>query len=418
MQTIENHIYRFIIAIKRQLYTFRLFLGIMFLFFISSINICYSQLVFTSDVVKNCYIKLPDICKNEIQQQLTLNPKSINLPLTCLAVSKSLPIHIINSSKGLIHVGFLIFKDSNTGFYPVEIYRFLERIILESEISDSKSFSNYLSESKISINTAGLNSLKSNHSLQNVINFLNPTTNFSLKYDSSKYFASWYDGINKLVVVFPAKNTLITGIDKKDLDDILYNDLKSLVSKAIKGTSTKFDNSDNYKKSIDNLFILSGQSYFQDISSDLYFSKSIDTSKYNLLFDKKYYVQSFSNLLLKPELIDKTVTVSVSQKQYGGIIKYLTIDYSSLVNYFVNSNYEVFVGIENKEADNLSATVIFFNKALNNLHLLYIKTDANTVFLDKPKFEATFYTNVPTDNIKNIFADYFDTEYQHNLKLK
>ena len=54
----------------------------------------------------------------------------------------------------------------------------------------------------------------------------------------------------------------------------------------------------------------------------------------------------------------------------------------------------------------MSGTLIIFNRKLNFVNLLYVNTNKNTLFGDIPIINAKLYTNIPSDNIKNLFADY------------
>ncbi len=378
-----------------------------------------SQNKYISVHTENLYKKLPESCKKQINEIIENKHLPINLSIVCSDLSTNLPIHIIASNNGIEHIGFNLFKDSIAALYPKEACLFLETLIFESTVSNKGDFIKFLTESKVSIKYGMFENNSNFNLLKDYINYNNVSTNFTLSYDSLKYFAIWEEGIKKVSIIFPAKYTLLTCSDKKELDELLYNNLANLkLEKTLKQTNAFELNSSSLKKRSKNVYLLPGSTYFENITTDLYFFKADDSLNYEFLFDKKYFLESFANLLLKPEKIGKEIEASIHQKQYGGIIKDFVIDYSGLVNYFSNNKYVAYVGIENKSEDRLIATVIFYNKFLNNLHLIYLESNTNSLFSNKIFFAAKLYCNIPTDNLKNIFADFTNLETQYDLKLK
>ena len=74
--------------------------------------------------------------------------------------------------------------------------------------------------------------------------------------------------------------------------------------------------------------------------------------------------------------------------------------------------------MEDTTKSSLKATVIAYNRNLNFIHLLAINTSFNELFKSNGQFNITLFTNIPTDNIKNLFGTYVDDESRRKYLIK
>ena len=375
-----------------------------------------TQIKCASQIVESIYNKLPEACKKEMLMKYNASPTT-DFQSYCNTASNG-TYHIVNSCNGITSIGINCFKDSVKAYYPKEIYLFLERLLLEANVNDASVFSSFIDENKISINNNYLNATAASNFTKNCLSFINPKTDFGISFDGLKYQAIWKTDSKKTSIRFPAKYSLISGMDKKEADETLFCSLTDF-AKNTKNIVANIEAppKENLKKYFQGLYILPGNTYFQKLTSDLYYVKSEDTTKYKLLYDNMFVAESFTNMLLKPEVTGKKITMVLQHKQYGKVTT-ASLDYLSLIQFFATNAYEAFVGIEKNENNSLTASIIFFNKYLNNLNLIYIETKSSDLFLSDIRLTASLYSNIPTDNIKNLFADYKESEKKYDVNLQ
>jgi hypothetical protein len=91
--------------------------------------------------------------------------------------------------------------------------------------------------------------------------------------------------------------------------------------------------------------------------------------------------------------------------------------FSDMLGYFKNS-FTLYTGIESRTETGIKAIVIMLNKKLNYIHLLAIDLNDNDLFDKNKSLTASFITNIPTDNIQNLFGNYLPKKEQFKLPIK
>jgi hypothetical protein len=205
----------------------------------------------------------------------------------------------------------------------------------------------------------------------------------------------------KITIIFPATNTVISGMDKKEYGEQVMASLKTIKNYAnfIPKTPIK----DQFKTYKDDIKVSVGNSYFKSITSTKYYKVTDDVVQ--PLFSREYPLESFCNIFLMPMEANKKIQLNITHKIYGDEKFDYKVNLNDFVSFF-SSEFEFYFGIEEKTDEHMSGTLIIFNRRLNFVNLLYVDTNKNTIFGENPSVNAKLYTNIPSDNIKNLFADY------------
>ena len=354
-----------------------------------------AQVNFISKSVEDIYSKLPIDCRKQIVDS--------NI-FYCQINGKSVKLISLKQGNLVTHLGLSIFdKKFSKDNFP-ELNRFIERTVLEYLLKNS--LQQILQSAKESSIEMFYNQMKYGGPFFKDINILGDyfvnITDFSIKHDSLLYFVKFVkaDG-NIFQINFPANNSLLTGMDKSELNENFYNVLINATESVICGLSVYPNNLIKDK----DIYIRKGSAIFPGISSDVFYLKNAD--KYIPLFDKQYLKESFSNYFLCYPANAKRLKIRIDYKMYGNVSKSIEIEVGNLLNLF-SKDYELYFGIEDSASIKLRGTLVIYNRNLNYIHILDIQTDEQTLFGGKSSISGKLFSFIPMDNIKSFFGKYKD----------
>lgn len=301
----------------------------------------------------------------------------------------------------LTQIGLNIFDSSLRQMYP-NLIKFAERYLFGKvfKIKSNKFFSNEMSKVLCSFNGTSIKNWEDSE----LNNFLEKIIHIQFDYSIKEIKISLSDSLNRsLEIILPQNINLIMGMDKKELDDYVFNNIRSgyfcgdyeKKGKSLYDTYLKFD---------DNVFFIAGKQLYKGLDQTCYFENK--DGNYKLLLNSKYPLISVKNVLLNPEL--KEINLKVEHHLYGKEVKYYKSSYERLFK-CLGSHKEIFSGFESGTTDSLKYLVVFFDESLMNSHLLSIILPRNSLYESKPVYgRAAVYTNIRSDNIKNIFKNYME----------
>lgn len=366
-------------------------LPIIFLLFICFDAI--AQVNFISKSVENLFLKLPIDCRKAI-----INSDIID----CYVNEKFIKLTSVKHDNVITHLGLSIFnnKSINNGF--PELTQFIERTILDYLLTNS--FEKVLQTTKESSIEMYFNQMKYGSPLFKNIHILEDyfegKTDYSVKHDSLLYFVKFTNANGEVFQInFPANNTILTGMDKAELSDYLFNALTHAKDSVVK----EWPAYTNGLIKDNDIFVRKGSSIFPGISSDVFCLKYEE--KYIPLFDKQYLKESFSNFFLCYPVNEKKLRIHIDYKMYGNVSKSIEIEVANLLNLF-SKDYEIYFGIEDSVSIKLRGALVIYNRNLNYFHILDIQTDEQTLFGDKSNLSGKLYSFIPLDNIKSFFGKY------------
>lgn len=361
-----------------------------------------AQDAFTSNRLNELFALLPLECKNALSRS-TENKCSCNIK------GNSLPIKASFNSQGqLSHLGLDLFSFDANLIYPNTVLSFMERCYLEYFIwNDAAVIERKNREDKIVLlingkefNTPGAGSLAAALPV-----LISDAKELNITHDSLYYQANIISPNGKVTLVFAANYQVVSGMDKKEYSLQLIQALKKYKAKSELPTTADIATLKPYH---DNLKVKIGKSYFKTISSNTYFNCAGNDCQ--LVFDAQYPLESFTNAFLTSGDFNQDVLLSIEQKIYANEKEMYEVNLSDFVAYFSN-DYELYFGIENNSDTLLDGTLIIFNRQLNFINLLYVSSEPQAFFkTGKRVLKAKFYTNIPSDNIKNLFAEKENTK--------
>ena len=202
---------------------------------------------------------------------------------------------------------------------------------------------------------------------------------------------------------FPADCKLISGMDKKEQEIRLAFQLKNHIAKTIDSLIPVPDI--NYLQLLqdsiykDSIYVERGEEFhIPQMNNDLFFFKN--DSIYALVSDTSLVALTFSNALLVPST--NHYTIDVKHRMYGFVVQDYTIDSRDFNDYFSNG-YERYFGIETLEPENLSGTMILYNRNEEFIHLAYVTTTLDDL-MNGGKMTMELHSNIPQHNIKTLFG--------------
>lgn len=356
-----------------------------------------------SQEIERLFMLIPEHCTQNVMESIN---ESKNYTKFCsLDENQRLVFEVENEN--LIHTGLHIFDKEERDFYPREVFGFVERYFLEFILSKNvREFEDRLKQNGIElhVNNRNISSSQFNHKT-NIVKLLGNNANTRTFYkDSLSYVFSVSDELLNIQVKFPANNSVIKGMDKLEMDIYLEQKLKRHKASSPGGFSIEDYKAEKLTSIGGNeLLIWKGDTYHDEINSNLFFIKADNTIK--LVFDPLYPTQSFANIFLTG-VLNKSLLLDISHIQYGNTRSQYKVSLLNFISYFKENGYELFFGIEDSVPDNMEATLVIYNPFFNHINLLHIKTKEELLFQKESSIETRLFSNIPSDNIKNIFGIY------------
>lgn len=357
----------------------------------------FAQDDFSSLRLNNLFALLPLECKKALSQ-------STDNKCDCVIKGNNLPLKASFNNEGqLYHLGLNLFAFDANLIYPNSVLSFIERTYLEYFVwNDAAIIDKKNNEDKIiflindkKFNTPGAGKLTSIASILFADN-----KELVIKQDSLYCTVSINYNVNTLELKFPANYQLVSGMDKKEFALQLINRLKNYKTDKIPNSVVNY--TDLLTKS-DSVKVKVGKSYYKTISSNTYF-KCLNGECYPV-FDIKHPLESFTNTFLLTGDFNQNIDLSIEHKIYGNEKINYEISLYDFISFFIN-DHELYFGIENVNDKQMEGVLIIVNKQLNYINMLTVNTSYN-IFLNNKKqiIKAKFYSNIPSDNIKNLFAE-------------
>lgn len=352
---------------------------------------------FMSLQLNKLYNLLPENCKKEI-----------GILGTCHCISGGNDIQVNSTAIGGVidHLGLKLFDNNESDFYQKAVTQFVERYFLEMIITDNISeFYKRRKEQNITLLYNGRSIEKFFLGYQkNVLSVLKNPTSKRIEKDSLNYAVSISEGMNHVRLSFPANNCLVKGMDKKELDNELEKDLRNY--RSVIDTTVLVNQSQNFIPS-KGYNTLKGSAYYKSITSDTYYT--MQDKGYGLIYDKRFLAESLVNVLLDGTILPEK-KITISHHQYADEISSYSLFLKDYIGFFKNRNYKLYIGIENNSVDKLQATMVIYNTYLNFVNIVYIDTTEDSLFNPENTISLKLYSNIPCDNIKDLFGTYFESE--------
>lgn len=385
--------------------------------FIIVYSFTYAQPAFVSNELELLYTELSQYHKNQIEIfDGNNNPNShLTYYSTSIKINSQLVNVIIEKSYDslITHLGINLFQEY-PGNYSKFIYQFTERYLLKTLLQKENIPFAEIDGLSLLLNDKLYSPTESNK--KSLLSLINNFTSLRLSKQSDSFILTITDdSLNNLEMIFDIQYDLITGMDKKELDEMVYTGLSSNSEPGGNPDSISIPPADKLKNLGKNIYVDKDDQLIDGISNSRYFI--IRDAKPEILFEKKYPEQSVKNIFYEPMLAKTTTIITVKQKLYGG----RTVQYETSLNDFSNyfkENCELYTGVESISGDSIRAMLVYYETDLKLLHLAVVDLNYTDLFKQNSiSIACQLYANIRTDNISNIFKEYTNRKEKIKIKL-
>ncbi|NDV46765.1 hypothetical protein D0T49_06865 [Paludibacter sp. 221] len=322
----------------------------------------------------------------------------------CAQIAKSKPIVVNHNDRGqIIHLGISLFNNS-TKELNRPVCNFIERLFLELTLmKTSEEQTEKLEEYGVKVDKAGFRAESSPLIIQQIIEEISQTADFSLYKDSACFVARWKHGVNQsLAITIPAVRELIFATDKKEADGEIGLLFASKACEQKKGRIEPplFTNLDLTKKPGSDVYVHKGTVFMiNEINSDTYFQRH--DNQYRYIYNEQYPHESLINMFLSEQCYS-TLCLHITHRMYGGVLPEFTLSLNEFVSLF-KDDFNFYCGMQKSQTDAVKITVLLHSKDYNFAHMLLIETAKGDIFAKNGIVKANLYTNIPQHNIKSLF---------------
>lgn len=306
-----------------------------------------------------------------------------------------------HNSKGEVnHIGVSLFSHETKMIVDRDICNFIERVILELLLQpDKDAVKRKLREYRIElfIDGQGYSDLKTTQ-LSSIMDNMDMPATFDLKNKGKTAEAVWSYGGHKVVLVFPLSRELISGTDKKESDDMLYDELRIAVFLPV-NKKDEAVSADVLEPVGGGLYLRRGEVYaIKALSSDIYYVKK--GNSFVPVFDRNFPVHSMNNLFLTyangaGKILD------ITHRRYGSFTPEVSIPLLNFLNVFAG-DFHIVCHTGYVSDNRLETIVVFTHKLLNYIHILRATIAEEQLFSEDPVFKVDFYSNIPQYYIKSL----------------
>ncbi|MFK7849290.1 MAG: hypothetical protein AB8G77_28640 [Rhodothermales bacterium] len=312
---------------------------------------------------------------------------------------------ILENEQHVSHVGFDIFQHQELDTIQ-SAGLFIERYFLYLFSEDKKQRIRHIEADHLVVTINGLlfGSLGS-PDFSSVLSLLSSNSSFSL---NSKDYVFQYKSTdpegNELNIMFPSRLDLISGKDKKELDDELNKLLKLLPPATLNPAFLKTDSKTQLIPTRDGHFRTEGKTLQPGLTSMQYYKKA--DSGYELVFDSDSPIMSLQNYLITP--LKKSVQIKIDYRGYGEQHVIQSVDLTSLIEIFKKEN-DVYVGFEKTNTGTIRSTQIFKNRTFDMSHMLIIEwSDSLLWSTSEDPVTGKLYSYIRNDNVENLIGKYIE----------
>ncbi len=213
------------------------------------------------------------------------------------------------------------------------------------------------------------------------------------------------DAANRVRITFPARLDLISGRDKKELDDALHVAIKSLdlqpaVRSPIEGVSDS-----SLQPYRGDLRLLPGASLHPGLTADRYYRGSQDGIR--PLFDPAYPLESLRNVLSAPAP-RVSINIRLVHEMYGQERMEYELPLAVLVG-FLEKNHDIYVGLEIGGDGSVKSTQLFKDRIFDVSHMLVIDWPKGLLWSSaNVSVVGVLYTHIRDDNVQDLYGTYIE----------
>jgi hypothetical protein len=310
-----------------------------------------------------------------------------------------------NERHQVSHLGISMFSKEIKEIINEPVCDFIERFLLELVLAaDSKEITSLLDHHGIFMQRNGRKFGEGNvNSIHAILNEIEDPVSFTLSKNEKSYIAAWEYGLQNLFTLqFPLNRELITGTNKLEADNVLFDQLQDTNCTNLSGFTNYMADDTQLTSNDGTIYICKGESFILDIINENTYYKKADKG-YQPVFDANYPGESLSNLFLG-NLENNNLKIHVTHSMYGNYNPEFEMKLNDFICFFKN-DFKVYTASYQKESGVINSTVVFQNKQYDYIHLLIISTNKETIFNGNGVLSASFRSNIPQHNINSLVGD-------------
>lgn len=150
------------------------------------------------------------------------------------------------------------------------------------------------------------------------------------------------------------------------------------------------------------IYIVPGDSFqIKSLRSDFYVYQ--EKGQWVPINDARYPLETMVNLLLN-RITDNQHTLEIRHHQYGGKKPTITLPMQDLFDLLAR-NMNLYCSVTFINQHEIRAILVFHQRSLNFIHMLELIVKTKKLFDAKSTISGDFYTNIPQNNVKDIFRE-------------
>ena len=190
--------------------------------------------------------------------------------------------------------------------------------------------------------------------------------------------------------------------DKAEADQIIYEMLTAKNQTENWHPGILIQESQLQETNERGIFIVPGDSFqIKSLRSDFYVYEK--KGKWEPINDVRYPMETMVNLLLN-HISNNRHVLEIRHHQYGGKNPMITLPMQDLFDLLAR-NMNLFCSVTYINEQEIRAILVFHQRSLNFIHMLELKVNTRKLFDAKSTISGDFYTNIPQNNINNIFRE-------------
>ncbi|MBR6284214.1 MAG: hypothetical protein IKR25_07975 [Muribaculaceae bacterium] len=194
--------------------------------------------------------------------------------------------------------------------------------------------------------------------------------------------------------------------DKAQADSLLHELLLSELPEA-QATRSALPPINSQGRKNGMVFTVKGNSLQVDeLRNDVYY---IATGRQAIPVNSARYPMETMNNLLLGAISGGQRELVVKHHQYGGRAATLMMPMDEFMAKMM-PGHTLYCAVTSINTEQIEGFVVFHNPKTNSLHLLQVKAPMNTVTTGTGDIEGDLYSNIPQDNIRNLFGKEGDTQ--------
>jgi hypothetical protein len=303
-------------------------------------------------------------------------------------------------------MGIILFPETMDKSYATPVYGFIERYLLALLLKGTQTEQRrLLQEDTVTLKVNGRNYVGSKYSLSHLLQSVDSLSSFRLTSDMSHFRAQWQGTFADIELAFPKQYDLILGRDKKELAETFRAGLEAVVCRKPEITYVP-QLSQRRITEKEHVYVDMGDTYIIPQMQNGRFLKR-QNSAFDYVFNEQMVKESLMNLFGNADEMGRKQALSLTVKGYR-LSETFPFGADCLCAFMKTHNCTAYTGLETETDKEVTGTVMYVNRDLMYLHLLYFRFPKAAFGRESVPVDATLYPYIPVNNLSTLYDDMSD----------